>query len=210
MLSNVQAAFPGQHRRVNQVHLTRSDRLHQPGQNGGLQRTGVIFGNLAFVADGYAQELAVGQVSQQLPDRRGHGNVGSQDYMDFRGNERSVNRVPCRFAVQYRQHLFRGFDGHFPLGLFGGRAQMGCYHHPGVSDQFRVLRRLLGEHVQRYPAQLARFQPVQDCLFVHQLTAGHVYQPGAGLEQGHLFCADHIPRAVGQRSVQGDEISLRQ
>ena len=43
---------------------------------------------------------------------------------------------------------------HLPLGLFGGGAQVGRHHDLGVPDQLSVLRRLLGENIQRHTAQL--------------------------------------------------------
>ena len=126
--------------------------------------------------------------------------------MHLWGYERGVDRVSGRFPVQNHQDLLGGLDGNLPLGLFGGGAQVGRHHDFWVPDQFFVLRRFLGEDVQGDTAQLARFQPVQDRLLVHQLATSHVDQPRSRLEQAHLFAADHVTGAVGQRSVQGDEV----
>ena len=210
LLGYAQTPLPGQHRRIDQVDLLRVHRLQQALEDGSLQRPGVVLGDLTLVADGDPQKLALGQMGEQLAHHGGYRHEGGQYGMDLGGDEGRVHRVTGRFAVQNRQHLLRGLDCHLTLGLFGGCPQMGGDHHPGMVHQPGVLRRLLSEYVQGHAAQLARIQPIQDGLLVHQFTPGHVYQAGSGLEQGHFLAADHAASAVGQRSVQGDEVGLGQ
>ena len=80
----------------------------------------------------------------------------------------------------------------------------------GVLEKWAWVGRFLGEYVQRYPAQFARFQPGQQRGLVHQFTPGYVDDTGAGLDVLYLAHPQHSPGAFGQRGVQGDEVGLGQ
>ena len=108
--------------------------------------------------------------------------------------------------VEHGQRLLRGLDGHLPLGLLGGRPQVGRGHNLGMFHQLDAHGRFLGEDVQGNTGQLPGVQRLQQGVLVHQLAAGDVDQPCAGLELVQLGRADELVGGIGQWRVQGDEV----
>ena len=56
-----------------------------------------MLSNFAFVSDGDADELTIGQMGQKFANHSSHRDVWGQDRVHFRGHERSVDRIPGRF-----------------------------------------------------------------------------------------------------------------
>ena len=67
---------------------------------------------------------------------------------------------------------------------------------------------LLLVYIQARRADLVAFQPLDQCLGIHQTSAGGVHEHDAGLHLRDGVCVDHVPRLVGERAVKRNDIRL--
>ena len=79
-------------------------------------------------------------------------------------------------------------------------------------QQWRVLRRFLGKHVQRGCGYVSLLQGVRQCRFLNQFTACAVHQPHPAFHFFERIGVDHTRRLRRkphvQRQVIGDGIDL--
>ena len=54
------------------------------------------------------------------------------------------------------------------------------------------------------------FQPLDQCLGIHQTAAGRVHKHDTGLHLRDGVCVDHVPRLVGERAVKRNDVRLPQ
>src|SRR5690606_24398163 len=92
-------------------------------------------------------------------------------------------------------------------GTVRGNNQVG---QPGVEQRIAVDRGFLGQYVQPRAPQMTAAQAVEQRLFVHQPATPGVDQETAGLHRSQFGRPDHAPGGVGQWTVQGKHIDLRQ
>ena len=65
-------------------------------------------------------------------------------------------------------------------------------------------------HIQTRRADLVAFQPLDQCLGIHQTAAGRVHEHDTGLHLRDGVCVDHVPRLVGERAVERNDVRLPQ
>ena len=71
-------------------------------------------------------------------------------------------------------------------------------------------RRLLAEHVDRRAGDMAGFERLEQRRLIDQFAARAIDQADAFFGRGERFGIDDVAGLVGQRRVQGDEISAAQ
>ena len=74
-------------------------------------------------------------------------------------------------------------------------------------EQRVFFRRLDREHVERSASNMARFQHVSESFLVNQTTASTVHNANAWFGFREVFARQDVAGRVGQRNVQGDEVS---
>ncbi len=208
LLGDLQPALLGQHRSVNQVYLLGTYRRQHPGQYRRFEHRRIVLGNLSLVGDGHAHKLVPGQVGQQLAHQRGHRDIGGQDVVGLRSQERGVDRVAGGPSLQHRQHLLGRFNSHFPLGFLSGGSQVRRSHDLGMGDQGLVQRRFLDKNVQGNPGQPVALQGLEQGVLVDQLSPGHVDQARSRFHQGQLPGANQVGGIGSERRMQRYKVGL--
>jgi hypothetical protein len=122
------------------------------------------------------------------------------------GGGRSVDRVANRSAFDRVEQNPRRFDCHLDLRFFRAGSQMRRYHaivQPGESD---VLRRLLGEYVQRGARDPLGRQSVVQSILVDDPASRAIDQANGRLHHRDLLGVDHVERLFVSRHVDRDVI----
>ena len=82
--------------------------------------------------------------------------------------------------------------------------------HVGMAEQHVLGGRLLDEHVESGARNLLGIQCIDQRLLVDEAAARAVDDAHAFLGLGQVLAAEDIPRLVGQRGVQRDEVRAGQ
>ena len=124
-----------------------------------------------------------------------------QRFQGLGQDERRVDRGTREAAAQDRDNLI-GHVGRNPhLCLLGRGAQVRRGDDTLVRDQafkqFVIADRLLAEDIEGRTGDMARFECVQERLFVDQAAARAVDEACAGLHETQLVLADQATCAIG-------------
>src|SRR5581483_2131754 len=215
-LGDAHAAVLGDEVRIHDRDVLVGDGRDKALDDGGLERGGVVGGDLAEVLDLDVAHLSGGELGRQAGDLFGDGDVGRDDGHGLGGDHRRVDGVLRGLAAEDREDLPGDIDGDALLCLGGGGAEMRGDDDLRVTEHGlrpervavapRPAFRLVRKDVERGAGDVAGIDRAHERVVVDELAAGGVDDAQARLRGGHLALADHVPRLRGERGVQRQEV----
>ncbi len=181
-------------------------RLQEAGERRGGQRTDIHLRDRARIFELDRVDAGLGQLAGERAELFGESDEGGQARRLLRADRRHVDRVPDRAARQIVGHLLGDLQGDVLLRLGRRRAEMRRAHDIRRAEEHVLLRRLLDEDVDRRARHLAGIERDAQRLFVDEAAARAVHDPHSRPHLRDRRGVDDVPRLVGERRVQRDEV----
>ena len=204
------------HRRGHDLGVDRVDAglgevREEPAQHVRGDDRRVDARELTRVAAHDVAQLATVELRRERADLLGQDEIRLEPRQLLGQHRRRVDRVARGSAREVFDDLVGDVEGDVHLRLAGAGAEVRRHHHLlELEQRIRGIRRLLGEHVDGGPGDVAVADRIGERLLVDDAAARDVDQARALAHPLELGGADHAAGGVGQRDVDGEEVSFRQ